>query len=105
MNTALANNGGRLMFFSQTVPSVRHLAIALALIHRSYLNRHSNDQAYKPPPLKDRLPDKAPLLHYSRAIQLLPNQESGDRRKQLSPFWSAISLPALIIWRATTYRY
>lgn len=67
-----------LMFFSQTVPSVRHAAIALALIHRNYLDRHSNSRVYQPPFLKDRLPDKAPLLHYNRAIQLLLNPESGD---------------------------
>jgi hypothetical protein len=67
-----------LMFFSQTVPSVRHAAIALALIHRNYLDRHFNDRVYQPPSLKDRLPDKAPLLHYNRAIQLLLNPESGD---------------------------
>ncbi|KUM57407.1 hypothetical protein ACN42_g9777 [Penicillium freii] len=46
-----------LMFFSQTVPSVRHAAIALALIHRNYLDNHFNDQVYQPPSLKDRLPD------------------------------------------------
>ncbi|CAI7609070.1 unnamed protein product [Penicillium viridicatum] len=66
-----------LMFFSQTVPSVRHAAIALALIHRNYLDNHFNDQVYQPPSLKDRLPGKA-LLHYNRAIQLLLNPESGD---------------------------
>lgn len=65
------------MFFSQTVPSVRHAAIALALIHRNYLDRHFNDRVYQPPSLKDRLPDKA-LLHYNRAIQLLLDPESGD---------------------------
>ncbi|KAB8231397.1 Zn(II)2Cys6 transcription factor [Aspergillus alliaceus] len=67
-----------LMFFSQTVPAVRHAAIALALIHRNYLDRHSNGRVYQPPSLKDRLLDKAPLLHYNRAIQLLLNPESGD---------------------------
>lgn len=70
-----------LMFFAQTVPAVRHAAIALALIHRDYLDRHSihsNGRVYQPPALKDRLPDNAPLLHYNRAIQLLLNPESGD---------------------------
>ena len=67
-----------LMFFAQTVPSVRHAAIALALIHRNHLDRHSNGRVYQPPSFKDRLPDKAPLLHYNRAIQLLLNLESGD---------------------------
>ncbi|PWY83901.1 sugar transporter [Aspergillus sclerotioniger CBS 115572] len=59
-----------LMFFAQTVPSVRHAAMALALMHQIYLDRHSNNQVY--------LPDKAPLLHYNRAIQLLLNPEAGD---------------------------
>lgn len=67
-----------LMFFSQTVPSVRHAAIALALIHRNYLDRHSNDRVCQVPSLTHRLPDKAPLFHYNRAIQLLLNPESGD---------------------------
>ncbi|PTB65892.1 hypothetical protein BBK36DRAFT_1120967 [Trichoderma citrinoviride] len=52
-----------LMFFSQTVPSVRYAAIALALANRNYLNRD---------------PSEVPLLYYNRAIQLLLNQESGD---------------------------
>ncbi|KAJ5681631.1 uncharacterized protein N7477_001571 [Penicillium maclennaniae] len=67
-----------LMLFSQTVPPVRHAAIALAMIHRVYLNRHFNDRVYQPPSLKDRLPDKAPLLHYNRAIQLLLSLKSAD---------------------------
>ncbi|GLI77341.1 hypothetical protein PoHVEF18_005630 [Penicillium ochrochloron] len=73
-----------LMFFSQTMPSVRHAAIALALIHRNYLDRHSNSRVYQPPFLKDRLSDKAPLLHYNRAIQLLLNPESGDSAKTIA---------------------
>lgn len=59
-----------LMFFSQTVPSVRYAAVALALIHRNYLDRDSIH--------RDWLPDDAPLLYYNRAIQLLLNQGSGD---------------------------
>lgn len=58
-----------LMFFSQTVPSVRYAAIALSLVYRNYLDRDSSDRM---------LPDKASLLHYNRAIQLLLNQEIGD---------------------------
>lgn len=73
-----------LMFFSETVPSVRHAAIALALIHRNYLDRHSNSQVYQPPFLKDRVPDKAPLLHYNRAIQLLLNPEIADSAKTIA---------------------
>ncbi|KAH7000605.1 hypothetical protein EDB80DRAFT_649776 [Ilyonectria destructans] len=67
-----------LMFFSQTVPSVRYAAIALALIHRNYLDRDSSDHVHQPQSLKDWLPDNAPLIYYNRAIQLLLNQESGD---------------------------
>ncbi|RAK75445.1 Zn(II)2Cys6 transcription factor domain-containing protein [Aspergillus fijiensis CBS 313.89] len=69
-----------LMFFAQTVPAVRHAAIALALIHRNYyLDCHSNNGfQYQPPLLKNRLPDHAPLLHYNRAIQLLLNTEKRD---------------------------
>ncbi|KAJ6104299.1 hypothetical protein N7523_010619 [Penicillium sp. IBT 18751x] len=67
-----------LMLFSQTVPPVRHAAIALAMIHRVYLDRQSNDRVYQPPSVKDRLLDKAPLLHYNRAIQLLLSLKSAD---------------------------
>jgi hypothetical protein len=67
-----------LMFFSQTVPAVRYAAIALALIHRNYLDRDSSDHGRQPQSLKGWLPDKAPLLHYNRAIRLLLNQEFGD---------------------------
>ncbi|KAI0447473.1 hypothetical protein F4803DRAFT_324818 [Xylaria telfairii] len=67
-----------LMFFSQTVPSVRHAAIALALIHRNYLDRDSSNRVHRPQPLKGWFPDKAPLFHYNRAIQLLLNQKAGD---------------------------
>lgn len=67
-----------LMLLSQTVPAVRHAAIALALMHRVYLDCHSDSPVYRSPALKDRLPDKTPLLHYNRAIQLLLNTESSD---------------------------
>jgi hypothetical protein len=67
-----------LMFFSQTVPSVRHAAMALALIHRNYLDRDSSDRGHQPQSSKGWLPDKAPLFHYNRAIQLLLNQEMDD---------------------------
>ncbi|RYP55896.1 hypothetical protein DL771_012272 [Monosporascus sp. 5C6A] len=67
-----------LMFFSQTVPSVRYAAIAVALIHRNYLDRDSSDRVHQAQFLEDWLPDKAPLLHYNRAIQLLLNQEVSD---------------------------
>ncbi|KAI1421737.1 hypothetical protein F5Y12DRAFT_766196, partial [Xylaria sp. FL1777] len=67
-----------LMFFSQTVPSVRYAAIALALIHRNYLDRDSSDRVHERQSLKDWASDKAPLFYYTRAIQLLLNQEIRD---------------------------
>ncbi|PYI31604.1 hypothetical protein BP00DRAFT_474495 [Aspergillus indologenus CBS 114.80] len=72
-----------LMFFAQTVPSVRHAAIALALIHRKYyLDSLSNNRfQHQPPSLQDQLPDQAALLHYNRAIQLLLNLQKSDSAK------------------------
>ncbi|XXH04607.1 hypothetical protein Hte_011024 [Hypoxylon texense] len=67
-----------LMFFSQTVPSVRHAAIALSLVYRNYLDRNSSSRMHQPQPLNDGLPNRVAMLHYNRAIQLLLNQESGD---------------------------
>ncbi|PYH92819.1 hypothetical protein BO71DRAFT_485116 [Aspergillus ellipticus CBS 707.79] len=67
-----------LMFFSQTVPSVRYAATALALIHRNYLDRDSDVLAHQPQSLDLWQSDKTPLLHYNRAIRSLLNQESGD---------------------------
>ncbi|KAF7117678.1 hypothetical protein CNMCM5793_006801 [Aspergillus hiratsukae] len=67
-----------LRFFSQTVPSVRYAAIALALIHRNYLYRGSSDRVHQPQSSRDWLRDNAPLLHYNQAIRLLLNQENGD---------------------------
>lgn len=67
-----------LMFFSQTVPAVRYAAIALALIHRNYLDRGSRNRVHQPQFLNDCLRDKAALTHYNRAIQLLLNLEISD---------------------------
>ncbi|KAJ2995080.1 hypothetical protein NUW58_g1372 [Xylaria curta] len=67
-----------LMFFSQTVPAVRYASIALALIHRNYLYCDSSDRVRQPQCLKGWRLDKAPLLYYNRAIQLLLNQETSD---------------------------
>ncbi|RWA05160.1 hypothetical protein EKO27_g9942 [Xylaria grammica] len=61
-----------LMFFSQTVPSVRYAAIALALVYRNSLDREASDRA------KDGSLGNTPLLYYNRAIQLLLNQEVGE---------------------------
>ncbi|KAM0549562.1 hypothetical protein ACHAPJ_009378 [Fusarium lateritium] len=70
-----------LMFFSQTMPSVRHAATALALLHRNYIDGNSGTSN----PVQSQssqgrcLPDKdAPLDHYTLAIQHLLNQESDS---------------------------
>lgn len=78
-----------LMFFSQTVPAVRHAALAVSMAYRSYLDRDGSREGFlqqspqQPKPWKGCLPDKAPLLHYNRAIQLLldQGQETGDGTK------------------------
>ncbi|RFU73503.1 hypothetical protein TARUN_8756 [Trichoderma arundinaceum] len=70
-----------LMFFSQTVPSVRNAAIALALLHRNYVDGNSNSsnrvREDQPQTSEDwRLLDKeAPLFHYTMAIQHLLKQD------------------------------
>lgn len=61
-----------LMFFSQTVPSVRHAAMALALMHRSY---RAPDCQHS---LPYSIPNRSPLFHYNRAIQLLLDQDTGN---------------------------
>ncbi|KAM0495817.1 hypothetical protein ACHAP8_007722 [Fusarium lateritium] len=55
-----------LMFFTQTIPSVRHAAVALSLIHRNYCDGCSRQSEYKA------------LFHYNKAIQLFLAQKSGD---------------------------
>lgn len=65
-----------LLYFSQTVPSVRHAAVALSLVHRNYLDRHSSHAQSQNS--KNWPADQAPLLHYNRAIQLLLNQQIED---------------------------
>ncbi|CAH0051954.1 unnamed protein product [Clonostachys solani] len=67
-----------LMFFSQTEPSVRCAATALALMHRNRLDRDSNHGLHQPQSLKCRLQDDAPLLYYNRAIQLLLSRGDSD---------------------------
>ena len=62
-----------LMLYSQTVPAVRHAAVALALVHRNYLDRGSDGGVHLP-----QFSVEAPLFHYNRAIQLLLGQEIGD---------------------------
>ncbi|KAF4440337.1 c6 transcription [Fusarium austroafricanum] len=56
-----------LMFFCQTVPAVRHAAVALALVHRSY---HQGSSV--------QLSDKVPLFYYNKAIQLLLAEHTGN---------------------------
>ncbi|KAH7316884.1 hypothetical protein B0I35DRAFT_393912 [Stachybotrys elegans] len=59
-----------LMFFSQTVPSVRYAALAVALMHRNFI--HS----------RHRMLGHTPLACYNRAIQLLLEQQaSGSMEK------------------------
>lgn len=53
-----------LMFFSQTVPAVRHAAVALALMHRRNRDARSNNAQLQQA-------GSGHLFHYSRAIQLL----------------------------------
>ncbi|UKZ73260.1 hypothetical protein TrVFT333_000903 [Trichoderma virens FT-333] len=60
------------------VPAVRYAAIALALINRIHMDRHSSDRVQQPQSREDWLPDEAPLFYYNRAIQLLLNQEIGE---------------------------
>ena len=67
-----------LMFFSQTVPSVRHAATALALMHRDYLERNPGGRVPQSSSWNNRPPDTAPLLHYNQAIRLLLNLETGS---------------------------
>ncbi|CAI6088339.1 unnamed protein product [Clonostachys chloroleuca] len=67
-----------LMFFTQTEPSVRCAAIALALMHRNHLDGGSSHATYQPQSPKGRLQDDTPLLYYNRAIQLLVSQKNND---------------------------
>lgn len=67
-----------LMFFSQTVPSVRYAAVALALIQRNYQDYRSSNQAHQLQSSGGWLPDKASLLYYNRAIQLLLDHKSSE---------------------------
>ncbi|GKU06843.1 c6 transcription [Fusarium langsethiae] len=55
-----------LMLFSQTIPSVRHAAVALSLIHRSFHDGCSTQSEYRA------------LFHYNKAIQLFLALNSGD---------------------------
>lgn len=67
-----------LNIFSQTVPSVRYAAMALAMIHRNYLDRDSGGRMRLPQFVSDWQANKTPMLYYNRAIQLLINQESDN---------------------------
>ncbi|SPJ72123.1 uncharacterized protein FTOL_01851 [Fusarium torulosum] len=64
-----------LMYFSQTVPSVRYAAVALSLLHRSYIHGSPTCDTTVQSSKTVRLMDKeAPLLHYNMAIQHLLSQ-------------------------------
>ncbi|KAI1264939.1 hypothetical protein F5Y18DRAFT_388960 [Xylariaceae sp. FL1019] len=67
-----------LMFFSQTVPTVRYAAVALGLMYRKYLSCMSSTGTHRPAFFDNLSPDNAPLLYYNRAIHLLLTQEVGD---------------------------
>ncbi|KAJ5116933.1 hypothetical protein N7456_001281 [Penicillium angulare] len=66
-----------LMIFAQTVPAVRHAAIALAMIHRTYLDHSTGEFTPDLCFSKYQPLDKAPLHHYNRAIQLLLELDGG----------------------------
>ncbi|EFX05269.1 GTP-binding protein [Grosmannia clavigera kw1407] len=66
------------------MPSVRYAAIAQGLIYRNYVDADSSNRAHQLQLSKDWLPDKAPLFHYNRAIQLLLNQENGDNTETIA---------------------
>ncbi|OAR02631.1 hypothetical protein LLEC1_07446 [Akanthomyces lecanii] len=74
-----------LMFFSQTVPCVRHAAIALGLLHMSSMRGDSvskDDVREKQPHTTEEgrlLHSQTPLLNYNRAIQLLLEQNSVNQ--------------------------
>ncbi|KAJ5261090.1 hypothetical protein N7478_011685 [Penicillium angulare] len=67
-----------LMLFAQTVPSVRHAAIALAMMHCKYLDRSTIHPTHQLSLSKGQSVDKAPLVHYNRAIQLLLELDNDD---------------------------
>lgn len=69
-----------LMFFSQTVPSVRHAAVALALMHRSQLDRQFGQ-------LRSSIDwSRDALLHYNHAIRSLVQQidDTGTDSRSIS---------------------
>lgn len=65
-----------LMFFAQTVPPVRHAAIALSLMHRACLHRESEKNLHKQLQTNAEFSETAALLHYNQAIRLLLSQET-----------------------------
>ncbi|KAI0160513.1 hypothetical protein GGR57DRAFT_455607 [Xylariaceae sp. FL1272] len=67
-----------LMFFSQTVPTIRYAAVALGLMYRKYLNCISGTGAHQPAFFDNLVPDNAPLLYYNRAIHHLLTQKVGN---------------------------
>lgn len=62
-----------LMYFSQTIPSVRHATIAVALLHRSHLDGNSTYAANHRSSVQETA-----LFHNTRAMQLLLHQSPTD---------------------------
>lgn len=68
-----------LMFFAQTVPSVRHAATALGFMHRACLHRESTKDIHELRQAHGELLEREALIHYNRAIQLVLSQDrTGD---------------------------
>lgn len=61
------------MYFSQTIPSVRHATIAVALLHRSHLDGAGTYAANHRSSVQETA-----LLHNTRAMQLLLHQNPTD---------------------------
>lgn len=61
-----------LIFFANTMPSVRYAAVALGLMYRNYRRGNPNACLHPPPPSQGwRSSKEAPLSYYNGAIQLV----------------------------------
>mgnify|MGYP005989062569 CR=1 FL=1 len=63
------------MYFSQTIPSVRHATIAVALLHRSHLDGGNTYAANHRSSVQETA-----LFHNTRAMQLLLHQSPTDEK-------------------------
>lgn len=61
-----------LLYFAQTVPAVRHAAVALALMQQACLHREVGTRNL--PSAQNQGADAAALMHYNKAIQLVLHQ-------------------------------